>query len=86
MTGGLGPSPLVTLNVSVKHCVTAVTETVPPGATTPDLAMRLATTTASLLGPVMLNTPKSSLSWQILSLQGHIVATQEPAVGEVLSK
>ncbi len=62
MVGGLGPSSLLTLKVSVRHWPRADTGMVPAASTTPEFATRLATVLASAFGPVITKFSKSSRS------------------------
>ncbi len=62
MVGGLGPSGLVTLKVSVRHCPCAVADWAPAGFTWPELATRFVTTLVIWFGPLMTKLVRSSRS------------------------
>ncbi len=62
MDGGLGPSGLVTLNVSVRHLVKSVTGMVPSAPTTPAFFTSFVVVAVEVLGPLMTKLTKSSLS------------------------
>ena len=69
MVGGLTPSGLPTLKVSVRHRPQFVTPTcrvavIMPitGPIVPELVIRLVTVTVEVLGPVIMKLSKSSLS------------------------
>ena len=67
-------------NVSVWHWVVSATST-PPGLNAP--ANINPTETELVEGPVMTKLLKSSRIWQMLSLQGQILALQLPVATDV---
>lgn len=74
--GGAHPDGLDTEKLSVKQAPAKVLG-VPAMSGCPYAVIIRGSTEVD--GPDMINWSKSSLSWQILSLQGQTVATQEPA-------
>ncbi len=80
MTGGAEPPGLVTVNQSVRHRVCRFM-----GAPTPVFSARSPLRTEPIFnvvvavsGPVMEKVLKSSLSWQMLLLQGQIMREHSP--------